>query len=202
MKRKFDIIPSIASADPLCIGEEIRRVQNYKRLHIDIEDGNFVPNITFGLKMIRAISDITPQLLDVHILANNPEQYIQELEDYHIGNIAIHYETTAYPMKTLFMIRKNGRKAGLALNFTAPAEAVIPFIDNLDYVLVMTAEPDGEGEIFRSVMLDKIRRLREILPEEKEIWADGGIGEKELPQVVDSGVNRVVMGRAVFSQKS
>lgn len=202
MGNQIRIIPSIASANQLKIEEEIQRLGNWKQLHIDIEDGNFVPNITFGEKMIRGIANIAKQELDVHILANNPEWYFQMLKECAVKRIAVHFETLKYPLDTIGKIHKLGMKAGLAMNFATKAEDVAMFSNSFDYVIVMTAEPDSEEQHFYQPMLRKIRQLRKILPLNKEIWVDGGIGRDELPLIMEAGADTVIMGRAVFGNQN
>lgn len=195
------IVPSIASAEQLNIGREIDRIGKWKYLHLDIEDGNFVPNITFGVKTWKAISEKASQEIDAHILAWNPENYIADIQKCGVKRIAVHYETMMYPLKVFEQIRVASAKPGLALNFTTPASAVLPFTKEVDYVLVMTAEPDGRGEKFYAPMIEKIKELKRILPEHIEIWADGGITEKEYRILSDIGVNTVIMGRQVFKSE-
>lgn len=198
MEPGIRIIPSIASADQLHIAEEIDRVRGWKWLHIDIEDGNFVPNITFGEKTIRGIARYAPQELDVHILANDPAQYLPLLKDCGVKMAAAHIEALPYPLDFLNRVREMGMKAGLALNFATPAEAVSVFSSRLDYVIVMTAEPDGEGQRFYPPVLRKIKRLREILSPETGIWADGGVNRSNMDLVLEAGADTLIMGRCVF----
>lgn len=198
MAEKIRVIPSIASADPLRLREEIQRVSGWPLLHIDIEDGNFVPNITFGERTIRAIASCAKQRLDAHILAYHPRRYLPLLQECGAERVAFHIEAARYPLEILGEIRRLGMKAGLALNFATGAEEIAVFSEFVDYVIVMTAEPDGLGQQFYPPILKKIRRLREILPKDKAIWADGGIGKKELALVEEAGADTAIMGRAVF----
>lgn len=198
MERKLRLIPSIASADQLHIADEIDRVREWGLLHIDIEDGNFVPNITFGEKMIRSAAAYASQQLDAHILANDPVQYLPMLAECGVKMAAAHIEALPYPLAFLNRARALGMESGLALNFSTPAEAVLPFSTRIDYVIVMTAEPDDEGQQFFSPVLGKIRRLREILPEKTSIWADGGINAGNMRTVLESGADTLIMGRCVF----
>lgn len=195
----FEIIPSIASADPLHIAAEIQRLKNTPCLHLDIEDGNFVPNITFGIKMVKAVSGFCGKRLDVHIMANNPANYLQALKECHIESVAVHFESLIYPLEELNAIRNLGMKPGIAVNFKTGCREVLPFADSADYVLVMTAEPDSNGERFNPAMLEKIEDFKKSLPAGKEIWVDGNIGEGELPLVLDAGAGKVIMGRYLFS---
>ncbi|MBQ6508385.1 MAG: ribulose-phosphate 3-epimerase [Flexilinea sp.] len=202
MEHPIRLIPSIASADQLHIADEIDRVKPWELLHIDIEDGNFVPNITFGEKTVRAVSRYAPQQLDGHILANDPEQYLQLFADCGFKRAAAHLEALPYPLTFLNKARELGMRSGLALNFATPAEAVLPFRSAMDYVIVMTSEPDGKGQQFFPPVLEKISRLRAILPPETEIWADGGVNESNMRQVTAAGADTLIMGRCVFGSPS
>lgn len=192
------INPSIASANPLAILDSLRRLGRAPSLHVDIEDGNFVPNITFGLSTIRELARHARMKLDAHILAWNPESYIAPLASFGFDALAIHYEAVPYPLDALSRIRAGGMRAGLALNLKTAADALEPFVEALDFAIVMTGEPDGEGQRFRTASLDKISRLRRLLPSTVEVWADGGVGEEQLPLVISAGADVVVMGRAVW----
>lgn len=201
MGEKIELLPSIASADQLCLREEIERIGGWKRLHIDIEDGNFVPNITFGSKMVKSIAQIASQELDVHLLVKHPEEYFDLIREIGAKNAAIHLESTEFPLVMLNRLKKARVKAGLALNFKTSAEAMRIFRNAVDYVLVMTAEPDDDGQQFCPVLLDKIRELRSFLPPDVRIWADGGICEDNMEEVIRAGADTLVMGRCVFSGK-
>lgn len=182
----------------MAIGDELKRLGKTGCLHIDIEDGNFIPNITFGLKTVRALAAYTDTPLDVHLLVANPYEYIVPLAQCGIKGVAIHYEVVGYPLLILETIRSNGMRAGLALNFKTCPDAIAPFTEGLDYVIVMTAEPDGLGQRFRPGMLAKISSLRRMLPAHVSIWADGGIGIAELPDVLHAGADTAVIGRAIW----
>ena len=202
MERKIQLIPSIASADQLFIGKAVNDTAEWDFLHIDIEDGNFVPNITFGEKTVRAIAGAARQELDGHILANDPCQYLPLFHECGFKRAAAHIEALPYPLEFLNRARSMGMKAGLGLNFGTPAESVLMFADRLDYVIVMTAEPDDDGQHFYPPVLRKIRRLREILPPEIGIWADGGINEGNMRETADAGADTLIMGRCVFGTAS
>lgn len=201
MGKCIEIIPSIASADQLAIAEEIRRIGDWKKLHIDIEDGNFVPNITFGEKMTEAIARFAKQELDVHLLVNHPEQYLPMLKRCGVKKIAVHIEALQYPLVVLNQIREMGMAPGLAVNFMTSPETVKMFADAAQYVIVMTAEPDNKGQEFYPPIISKIVSLRKVLPEATEIWADGGINEKNMRQVTDAGATTLIMGRCIFKAK-
>lgn len=193
------INPSLASADMLCLREQIMELGDYPYLHLDIEDGNFVPNITFGMKTIQAVSKFTKKELDAHLMVTEPGNYIEELMDMGIRRIAFHIEAVSYPAVYLNQIRNRGGIAGLAFNCMEPVSSAFPYIEFLDYVLIMTSEPDGRGQEFNSYMLEKIREARECLPKRISVMADGGISEDYMKQVIKAGADTLVMGRAIWN---
>lgn len=195
------INPSLASADMLRLREQILELGDYPYLHLDIEDGNFVPNITFGMKTVQAVSKLTKKELDAHLMVTEPGNYIAELMDMGIRRIAFHIEAVSYPAVYLNQIHSRGGIAGLALNCKEAVSSVLPYIEFLDYVLIMTSEPDGRGQLFNSCMLEKVRAARECLPKRISIMADGGISEDHMKQVVEAGADTLVMGRAVWNAK-
>lgn len=192
------ILPSVASANPLNYEKQIESLGNVDRLHFDIEDGNFIPNITFGVKTICCILQSRKVCADAHLMVTNPYNYIEALAKCGIEKIAVHYEAVSYPKDILNLIRSKGLKAGMALNFKTNAEDIRMFADSLDYVLVMTAEPDGGRQSFSPVILDKIFALRKLLPPKVEIWADGDITSDILPLLKKSGADTAIMGRAIW----
>lgn len=194
-----DLIPSIASANQLELKKSLDSLGKIKRIHFDIEDGNFIPNITFGIRTVRDVLAYTTREADVHLMVTTPGLYIDDLMALGVRSIAIHCESTLFPTPYLRRIHQLGGRAGLALNFMAPASNVIPYIKEIDYVLVMTSEPDGMGQEFNPGMLDKIGWLRRCLPERISIMADGGISEEWLPRVVAAGADTVVLGRALWA---
>lgn len=193
------ILPSLASANQACLREEIARLGNSCRhLHFDIEDGCFVPNITFGLKTIRDIRRITDKRFDAHLMTADPMRYLAPLKALGFYSVAVHMEALPYPALVLNTIREHGMRAGLALNPRTRTDELMEYIDQADYALILTCEPDGRGDLFNMGMLKKIRTIRQNAPEDFSILADGDIGEKELPLVCAAGADTVVMGRALF----
>lgn len=192
------IFPSLASANQLTLRNEILRLEESTTLHLDIEDGNFIPNITFGMKTVREVRSLCKNPLNAHLMVTRPMFWIRELADCGVSAIAVHFETVPYPLVALSQIRELGMSPGLALNFATPVSQLVPFIEDLDFVLIMTSEPDGRGQQFRPSSLERIRQVRALLPDDKEIWVDGGVGESQLPLVMAAGADGAVMGRAVF----
>lgn len=192
------IVPSIASANPLEIGKEIDRLGNISFLHIDIEDGNFCPSMTFGMDTVRAIAAYTQTELDCHLMVTNPLDYIDSLCECGVSRIAAHIEALPYPAKFLGKVRSKGKKAGLALNLKTDVSTLDAFADQLDYVLFLTNEPDYAGLKFKESCLKKILQCRKSLPTSISLWADGGITTELLPKLQACGVDTVIMGRAIF----
>lgn len=192
------ILPSLASADQMRLGETIQSLKGHPYLHFDIEDGNFVPNITFGMKTIRLAMAMTTAKADAHLMVTNPLEYIDELAAHGFEAVAFHWESTGYPMRVIEAIHGKAMKAGIALNPYTPAYLIEPYLELVDYVLIMMSEPDGKGDLFQKNMISKISYLAEHGPRNLEIVVDGGIGAEEIHLVKAAGATAVVMGRAVF----
>lgn len=192
------ILPSIASADPADLGGEIRRLNGHPHLHFDLEDGNFVPNITFGMKTIRALRPLSDAAFDAHLMVTDPLSYIPGLLQLGFQAIAFHWEASGYPLRILHAIQDGGCRAGIALNPRTPCSVLAPYLSHIDYALVMTSEPDGRGDQFQPAMLEKIQQLHRLAPG-LPIVADGAIDKERLPSVLEAGAHGVVIGRAIFS---
>jgi len=195
---KVRLRPSIASADPIRIAGAIDSLGSWPYLHLDIEDGCFVPNITFGMRTVKAIAGYAKGEIDVHLMVRDPLPYIPALAALGVKSASVHAEAVGYPLEALGAIRRAGMAAGLALNFKTAPESLEPFLDALDYLLVMTAEPDGGGQRFSPALLKKLRRARAMLSDRQALWADGGIDRHNLIPVVEAGATDIVLGRAAF----
>lgn len=193
-----ELIPSLASANQLELKKSLDGLGKIKKIHFDIEDGNFIPNITFGLRTVRDVMAYCGKEADAHLMVTNPGQYIESLIDLGVKSIAVHVESTLFPAVHLNQIRKLGARAGLALNFMAPITSVMPYVRDLDYVLIMTSEPDGQGQQFNPDMLEKISQARKLLPKHISIMVDGGVSEYWLPKVVAAGADTVILGRTLW----
>ena len=193
------LTPSIASANQLALGFEIEKLGGWPRLHLDIEDGNFVPNITFGMKTVWSIAAAASgTTLDVHLMTNDPVQYIMPLAECGIAAICAHIEALEYPMVFVNRARSAKMRVGLALNMKTDIRSLLPFVSLLDYVLIMTSEPDDTGELFFPPMLGRITEARALLPSQVSIHADGGINAEWLKKLSLAGVDEAVLGRAAF----
>lgn len=192
------IIPSIASANLLEIGSELKRIQPLPNLHLDIEDGNFLPSITFGMDMVRAIAGAWRGELDAHLMVTNPFDYIEPMRACGVKSICAHLEALPYPATFLGRLRGLGLRAGLALNLKTGAHALPYFAEQLDYVLFLTSEPDFEGMKLRSAVLSKIQQARCELPARVSLWADGGVNLENIASLRAVGIDTVIVGRSFF----
>ena len=180
------IYPSIASGNVLNLQESLDKTEGWPLLHIDIEDGNFVSNISFGMKTVKAICNAAGnRSIDVHMMANDPFNYLEELADCGVSSVCAHLEALDYPMVFLNRARSLGMKAGLALNMKTPVIETEIFWPVMDYLLLMTSEPDGGSETLYEVKL----------------MVDGGITADRLPELSKADIYGVVMGREVFSHE-
>ena len=183
----FTISPSLYSADLLDIRNVLSRLEGFEHLHLDIDDGNFVRGISFGMDIVEPISKATDIPLDAHLEVLNPMDYVLPL-----------CEALPFPSLFLSTVHKMGKKAGLALNIKTPVSVLEPYIDQLDCVFIVSVEADVDGLPFRPGVLKKIRDARAMLPKEISIWVDGGVNESNLKAVIDAGADAIVQGRAVF----
>lgn len=189
------LLASIASANVLQIGQEIDRLGDWPDIHFDMEDGNFTPNITFGLKMLRAVAEkIAPRQLDVHMMVNQPLAFLPALAEARVASVSAHLEALRYPLQFLNGARALGMKAGLALNLGTPWEAVLPFAHAMDFLLVMTAEPDGLGEQLNQTAVAKAEAAAGRMP----VYADGALNPEALARLARAGVAGCVLGRLAF----
>ncbi|WP_449537927.1 ribulose-phosphate 3-epimerase [Ferdinandcohnia sp. Marseille-Q9671] len=193
------ISPSIASANQLQLGHEVMKIQDhYDDLHIDIEDGNFIPNITFGLKTIQSLRSVTTLPFSFHLMVTNPYEYIEQIKDLSPSIIFAHIESLPYPSDFLARVKKANLRCGLAFNPITPIEPYLYLLKQLDAVLIMTSEPDGQGQLFNKEMVEKVRKVAKNHKFQGEIWVDGGVKYEHLPFLDEAGATHAVMGRAVF----
>ena len=191
------ILPSIASADLLHIAREIDRLGDWPYLHFDIEDGNFTPNITFGQKMLAKVGAyIAPRRMDVHMMATDPLALLPFIRDAGAMSVSAHLEALRFPLRFLNTARDMGMRAGLALNVGTPLSAVEPFLEAMDFLLVMTAEPDARGEALQPHALQKALTAAGTLP--VDVIADGALNEEAVHALDAAGAYGCVLGRLVF----
>ena len=199
------ISPSILTADFAKLGEEISTINNADYLHIDVMDGVFVPNISVGLPVVEALSGITEKTLDVHLMITSPHRYIEHFAKVGADIIVFHIEaeTTENIYSSIETIRSLGKKAGISIKPKTPVKALLPYIDEIDLVLVMTVEPGFGGQSFMHDMLPKIEEIRNIINTRAlncELEVDGGINNETAKLCVNAGANVLVVGNHIFSQ--
>lgn len=191
------LIPSIASANQLFLADELKRLgDQYENLHIDIEDGNFVPNITFGMRTIRKLREVSNKPFSVHLMVTNPEDYLTELASLNCSHIFVHVENAMYLLYLLNTIKSYGIKAGLALNPISNLSDYEYLLPNVEAVLYMSSEPDTYGEILNPRVIGKILPKNSL---DYEIWVDGGVKREHLSLLASKNVDYAVMGRDLFS---
>lgn len=194
----FIVSPSIYSADFLHLADQLDSLAGISNLHLDIDDGNFVRGISFGMKIAEQIAAHTSIPLDAHLEVLNPLDYVEPLLAAGIKQLCAHIEQLPYPHLFLSAVHQGGGLAGLSLNLKTPVKSFEPYAQDVDFVLFVSVEADYEGLPFRPSVLKKIQEARNILPKETQIWVDGGINLENLPLVIEAGADAVVMGRAIF----
>lgn len=203
MQQPVRIAPSILSADFSRLGEEIAAVTNAGAdwIHVDVMDGHFVPNITIGPDVVKAIRSATSLPFDVHLMIAPVDPYVPAFADAGADIITAHAEAGPHLHRTIQLIKSLGKKAGISLNPSTPAAVINHVLDDIDLVLVMTVNPGFGGQSFLSGQLDKIRTLRQMIdasgrPVDLEV--DGGINEQTARQAIDAGADVLVAGTATF----
>lgn len=194
------ILPSLLLCDFGNLEREIRAVEDAgaRVLHLDVMDGHFVPNITYGFTIVETVRRITDLPLDAHLMIEDPARYATKFVDAGASLITIHAEAVEDPRPILEEIRARGAAAGVAFNPPTPVAAVEPVLDTCDYVLAMTVMPGYGGQEFTESVLAKVRRLRELLPPTAMIEVDGGINDDTIAQAAEAGAEMFVVGSGIF----
>ncbi|MBR3738313.1 MAG: ribulose-phosphate 3-epimerase [Eubacterium sp.] len=191
------ISPSILASDYANLETELKRICNSDLIHIDVMDGHFVPNITIGAPVIKALKRVCDIPFDVHLMISNPVDYVEDFAAAGADIICFHTESSSDTQKTIEKILSLGKKAALAVKPKTEIDAVIPFLDKLSMVLVMTVEPGFGGQSFMESVMPKIEKIREI-NKDIDIEVDGGINEETIKIAAKAGANVFVAGSAVF----
>ncbi len=196
--------PSILSADFSRLGEQIKELDEAgaQYVHIDVMDGMFVPSISFGMPIIRAIRGCSDRIFDVHLMIEEPGRYIADFAEAGADLITVHAESCKHLDRTIESIKERGLLAGVALNPATPVSAISCLLEKVDMVLIMTVNPGFGGQKLIPYTVDKVRELKQLLDEKglkTDIEVDGGINLSNVREVMEAGANIIVAGSAVFS---
>ncbi len=198
------IAPSLLSADFIRLEDEINEIQNAGAdiLHLDVMDGHFVPNLTFGLPIIKQIKDFAKIPIDVHLMVSNPAIYLEILGEWDIDYVSFHQEAEIHIHRQIKVLQDLGVKAGIAINPATPIETVFPVVADLDFVLIMSVNPGFGGQSFIPNVYDKIEKLRKLANQvnpDLEIEIDGGVNSVNAPKLISKGSDILVAGSYVFN---
>ncbi|MBR2750876.1 MAG: ribulose-phosphate 3-epimerase [Clostridiales bacterium] len=201
--KDFEINPSILSADFGHLADEIQKVEKDTTfLHIDVMDGHYVPNITFGVPVVKAIRSETNLIFDVHLMITDPMAFVEAFAEAGADMITFHVETVDDPEKVISKIRSLGKRAGMAIHPDTPIEKILPYVEKCDLILIMSVRPGFGGQHFMEEALERIAAVRKVVDEKDLktiISVDGGICNETIDRVVKAGANLLVAGSAVFS---
>jgi ribulose-phosphate 3-epimerase len=201
------IAPSILSADFSRLGSEIKAVETAGAdwIHADVMDGHFVPNITIGPLIVEAVRRVTSLPIDVHLMIEDPDNYIPAFAKAGASSISVHVEASCHLNRSVQLIRECDARPGVVLNPSTPVQALEWIIENVDYVLIMSVNPGFGGQSFIKNSLDKVRKLREMIQHKKLdtlIEIDGGVNENTIGDIAAAGVDAFVAGSAIFGSSN
>lgn len=197
------IAPSVLSADFANLERDIRRIDTADYVHVDVMDGLFVPNITIGIPVVKCIRPVTRLPLDVHLMIIRPVRYVEQFCDAGADIVTVHVEadTEENLRAAIEKIHAKGKRAGIVLKPKTPAEAVLPFLKDVEMILVMTVEPGFGGQKFMADMMPKVSAIRALIASQNpacELEVDGGVSPETRQVCVDAGANVLVAGSAVY----
>lgn len=201
--RNYVLSPSILAADFKVLGQEMKKTEENGAayIHFDVMDGMFVPSISFGMPVLASIHDATEQFMDVHLMVQGPIRYVEAFQKAGADYVTVHLEACEDVKTTLDKIHACGMKAGLAVNPETDVKELVPYMEDVEMILIMSVQPGFGGQKFIPESLDKIREVRAMLNEknlETDIQVDGGIYVENVREVLDAGANVIVAGSAVF----
>ena len=200
----YKLSPSILAADITCLGQEVKTAQSAGAdyIHIDVMDGVFVPNLSFGTTIVRGLRECTDLFFDVHLMIEEPIRYIAEFAKAGADIITVHAEACKHLDRTIEVIKEQGLLAGVALNPATPVEMVRHVLPKVDMVLIMTVNPGLGGQRLIPYTIDKVREVKKLIEEQElkvDIEVDGGINLSNVEEVMDAGANIIVAGSAIFN---
>ena len=201
----IQISPSDLSADFARLGEEVKNIglAGADMVHLDVMDGHFVTNISFGLPIIASLRPVTDMVLDVHLMIEKPEDYVERFIEAGADIVTFHYEAASDIPVLLDTIRMHGRRAAISVKPKTPVEVIYPYLDKCDMILIMTVEPGYGGQALIPETLDKVRALRREIERrglQTKIQVDGGVNEKTARDCIEAGADILVAGSAVFGK--